>query len=289
MKGALTKMKKTWTRILSLACVAALVLAFSSCKKDPEDTKSTDPSTSTSDVSTPSTEAQTENGTVDPSASTTAPTTGGASTTAATIPAGGIQKPASAAQAVQVYNDAVAKISKTSGKYSRTMDACKILFIDLMSTDPRVPEKFNQSNATLSGAKLSKLSAGDVSSYSVSESGDNYVITFKLKDIKGNHTLGKGSGGYMYFIDFNEAKGLVTSIADTLTGGSMEIKVSTDKSVVNVSGGSFTATINKKTGKMSKATLSFKQHLEAKATVKSLGISGVAKVDGHGSVTYTVG
>lgn len=285
-------MKRTWTKILSVACVAALILSFSACKGGSgNDTTTTAPAVSDASTTAPETTTAVPDAS---GASTTAPVTGGSTTAPVTVP-GGITKPTNTAEAVALYNSAVSKISSTKAKMSRTMDSCmanaSIIKIDLMKTDPRVPEKFNLTNSNLSGAKLVNLNANDVNSMSVSESGDNYVITFKLKDLNGNINTQKGAGGYMYFIDFNEAKGLVKSIADTLTGGSMVIEVQQHKDTkVNALGGSFSVTINKKTGKLSKATLSFKEYLEAQVKTKELGpLAGWAKVNGHGTVTYTLG
>lgn len=285
-------MKRTWTKILSVACVAALILSFSACKGgSSNDTTTTAPAVSDASTSAPETTAAVAPTDVS-GASTTAPVPGGSTTAPVTVP-GGITKPTNTAEAVALYNSAVSKISSTSAKISRTMDFAKLYLAGVPIVDIKaqggVPEAFNLSNANLSGAKLTTLNSGDVSSFKVTESGDNYVLTFGLKDLKGDSTTTKGKGGYMYFIDYNEAKTLVETIAKQITGGSIKIEVQPKGAVVNALGGSFNVTINKKTGKISKASISFKEHLEAKAQTNLAGISGIAKVDGHGTVNYTLG
>lgn len=267
-------MRKPIQKIVALCCVGAMALCFASCKPDGGD----DTTTSSAPVASESeTEAPANGG----DQSTEAPVTptennGGTST--------GITKPADKAAAVNLYNDAVGKITSTSATITRKLNSGTAAGLaDLM--DLGVPAEFDLNNAPLEGAKLSKLDAANVSSMKCEEKGDNYVITFNLNSVSGNSSLKAGDGGYMYVLDYATITSLIDTIGHKLGGDGFNLTVNESSAKLALSNGQLIVTMNKTTGALSAVQLSFVQDVEAKV---KYGISVPAKLQGQGTVSYTV-
>lgn len=269
-------MRKPIQKIVALCCVGAMALCFASCKPDTPETES--------NSLPPTTEAT--------DAPTEAPDVTDAPTEAPVAPpAGGIAKPANSADGVKLYNDALAKAGTVTATVTRNLskvEAKAMITIDVLKDVPGVNEAFALNNANLDGAKLSNLDAGSVASMSATESGDNYVIEFTLKEVNAGADAANGLGGYMYLLDYNTVNETVGSIGRSLGGENFVLEVKELQSIT-MRGGKFTVTINKTTGAMSAATLSFEEEITAKVKTSALpGVSATANVVGGGTVNYTV-
>lgn len=274
-------MRKPIQKIVAVCCVGAMALCFASCKPDAPTDTTTEPSSVVDTTVAPG------DTTVAPESTTAAP---GESTTAAPV-AGGITKPANAAAGVQLYNDALAKATKTTAKITRSLAEVKAGPMDILGTIDGVQEAFALENADLADAKLYKLEAGSVSGMTVTESGDNYVLNFTLNSVKeeaGAAGVVNGFGGYMYLLDFNTVNQTVMDIGKKLGGDAFNLEIKELKSMELVDG-EFNVTINKTTGAMSAASISFNELIKASIITSLLGpIALPANVQGGGTVNYTV-
>lgn len=266
-------MRKPIQKIVALCCVGAMALCFASCKPDDTNTETTtDPVTveSTEEPSSEESTAPVDNGGEDTSAPQNTNT--------------GIAKPGSPAEAVKLYNDAIAKKGAVTATITRKLNSGTAAGLaDLMELG--VPAEFDQTDAAVEGADLYALDVGSVSNMNVTESGDNYVITFTLNAVNGNASMKAGDGGYMYILDYPTITGLIDKIGKKLGGESFNLEVKEDSAKLGLTNGKLTATINKTTGAISAATLDFVQNVEAKV---KYGITVTAKLQGQGTVKYTV-
>lgn len=286
-------MRKNLAKIIALLMALVLVFSFAACGGDEEPTETnTENAAITEDAGTSDDTADTA-GSEDASADSQTPgdsqneskdegTQGGSTT------GGAIAKPTDKAAGVKVYNDALAKVSSTKTYVDRKLTKQNLTLIgDLNSLGP-VSESFAKGSGYVN-VKLSSLSAGDVSSYSVSEKGDNYVMTFKLNTVNGGQDLKHGKGGYMYFLTMDEVSTVVNQIGKQIGGDSFEVSIKKDKSDISLQGGQLVVTVNKNTGKMSSAVLDFTEVITGKCQTSLLGpMTVTADLVGVGKVTFTL-
>lgn len=279
--------KKTITKIVACACVAAMAVSFAACGKEkkPTDPSNSDPSTSdVSDVS--ATDAPTA------APDTTAPANNGGATNPAAPPAA--TGPTDTASAVKFYNDGVAKIGSVSATVTRALvpENCKVKVVvkDVLLTElsPEAPAEFALTDAPLEGAALYALDAASVTNTAIAESGDNYVITFKLADANFDSTSTPGTGGYMYFLDVNTVNDTVVSIGQKLTGGNMDLEIKKEQATLFLHDSTFVVTMSK-AGNIVSAELSFTEDVKGSIKTSLLGPVAVpANVQGKGTAKYTV-
>lgn len=286
-------MRKNLAKLIALMMALVLVFSFAACGGKDEDTTESDTANAvqTEDTATPDATGDTaaSDETVDSAApsetgdSKQEPGSNGGSNTPAP---GGIAVPATKEDAVKLYNDALKKISSTSAKIDRKLTKTDSSAGNLDGiTNGAVSKKFAEGSGALN-SKLSALSAADVQTYSKSESGNNIVMTFTLKNVKGGAELAHGKGGYMYFLTMDEISTVVTDIGKSISE-SFKISIKKDKSSIELQGGKLVVTVDKTTGKMSSAVLDFTEVIDGSCT--ALGVLPVnADLVGVGKVTYTL-
>lgn len=295
-------MKTKLTKLFSLLMAGALVLSLAACGGAGEDnTTGAEESNQAPNASEtfPSESNVSENA----SDSTSAPSASDVSETGSnnstqkpndadtTKPADNQQKPDNNAskapsgvnEIVSYYNAAVKKIAKVSGTYSRKITSGSVSVVNLNLTDQKYADVINRNNTALTSAEaaLKNLAASDVSSASCKESGNNYVCTISLKNKSGKDSAIKhGAGGYMYFAELSEIEKTVSDIGGVLRVEGL--KVSTAN--LTLSNGKLTITIDKASGKISKASLTFTENVDA--TIKYL-LKPAAKLNVNFTVNYT--
>lgn len=289
-------MRKNLAKIIALLMALVLVFSFAACGGDEEPTETNSENAAiTEDVAssddTADTAASEDASAEDSQASddsqaadsNDAGTQGGSTSTG-----GAIAKPADKAAGVKLFNDALAKVSSTTTYVDRKLTKQDLTLIgDLNSLGP-VSDSFAKGSGNVN-VKLSSLSAGDVSSYSFSESGNNYVMTFKLNTVSGGQDLKHGKGGYMYFLTMDEVATVVNQIGKQIGGDSFEVNIKKDKSTIQLQGGQLVVTVDKTTGKMSKAVLDFTEVITGKCQTSLLGpMTVTADLVGVGKVTFTL-
>lgn len=288
-------MRKNLAKIIALLMALVLVFSFAACGGDDEKPTETNTENAaiTEDAGTSDDTADTA-GSEDASADSQATAdsqneskeegTQGGSTTD-----GAIAKPTDKAAGVKVFNDALKKVSSTKTYVDRKLTKCDATVVGNLDKLGPVSETFAKGSGYVN-VKLSSLSASDVSSYSVSDSGNNYVMTFKLGTVSGGTNLKHGNGGYMYFLTMDEIASVVNQIGKQIGGDAFSIDMYKDKSTIDLQGGTLTVTVDKTTGKMSKAVLTFKEVIEGKckAKVGPLPANITADLVGEGTVTFTL-
>lgn len=269
--------KKTITKIIACACVAAMAVGFGACKSKPKDPTTKAPETSATDAPTETTVG----------GETTAPvaTQPGATTAPAAPGATGLVKPTDTASAVKMYNDAIAKKGAVSAIITRELVEGTAMGLSLDMLAPGAKDAFALNNAELAGADLFALDPASVASASATESGDNFVITFKLNDATLDQTGVSGANGFMYFLDAQTVIDTVVSIGKQIGGEGFVLEVNKETIVLELVGGTFTATINKTTGAISAASIGFSENVAAKL---SKPIKATVKVTGKGTVDFSV-
>jgi len=297
-------MKKNLTKLLALMMALALVFSLAACgdkteeqSTNPSDNQvaesvngdetvapadSTDPSAANAEPSSTNEESQTPGETEKPGANEgTTKASSNAGTTAA--PSVTSKLPSGKTEIVNAFNNGIVAVK---GAQTRTLKSGTIKAFGInvnLSNEQGVKDAFNRKNASLSNAKLSKISQSDVKGTpTVSGSADNYTITIQLNDVKKVSTaLQHGSNGYMYFVDLAEARTLTNDILAAFKLGTATIQEG--ESYISLKGGKIVATV--KNGKITKATLTFNELVEAKA--KWNGLTVTANIEGTASVVYT--
>lgn len=269
-------MRKPIQKIVALCCVGAMALCFASCKPDDTNTESTtDPVTveSTEEPSSEESTAPVDNGGEDTSAPQNTNT--------------GIAKPGSPAEAVKLYNDAIAKKGAVTATITRSLSEVKAAGIDVLKMVPQVPEKFDLNDAPLEGADLVALDAGSVAGMKCTESGDNYVIEFTLNALETGKEVKVGDGGYMYLLDYATIEKTVLDVGHGIDPNfTLEIK---NLKSLTIDGGKLSVTINKTTGNISAASITFNEKISATVVTSATGSFPVpANIVGGGTVKYTV-
>lgn len=289
-------MKKNLAKLIALMMALVLVFSFAACGGNDEDPTESDTANeavvNTEDTATP--DATGDTATSDDTSDTAAPGESNqddtTKKTGTDTPApGGVAAPSDKAAGVKLYNDALGKVSSTTTYVDRKLTKKKIMGIDL-DTFGDVSGTFANGSGNVN-VKLSALSAGDVKDYSYTTSGNNYVMTFTLGTVSGGTNLKHGNGGYMYFLTMDEVEKTVLDIGNLLSGGNFDITMYKDKSTIELQGGKLVVTVDKTTGKMSKATLTFKEVIEGKCKAAISGpiaVNATADLVGEGTVTFTL-
>lgn len=289
-KGEYISMKKNLAKLIALMMALVLVFSFAACGGN-EDEPSTAPADTevvgTEDAVTPDETGDTANSEADSNAGDSQAPADSKNDDKA--PEGGVAKPADKAAGVKLYNDALGKVSGTKTYVDRKLTKADATMIgDLNSLGP-VSESFAKGSGNVN-VKLSALNAGDVTNYSISENGNNYVMTFTLGTKKGGTDLKHGQAGYMYFLTMDEIATVVNQIGKQIGGDAFNIDMYKDKSSISLQGGKLVVTVDKTTGKMSTAVLSFTEVIDGKcrAKVGPLPANITADLVGQGTVTFTL-
>ncbi len=287
-------MRKNLAKLIALMMALVLVFSFAACGGNDEEptTTSANNEVVTEDAGTPGetgdTSASDETGdTATPGETGDTAAPGSTSKNDNTPAPGGVAAPTDKAAGVKLYNDALGKVSSTKTYVDRKLTKKKIMGIDL-DTFGDVSGTFANGSGYVN-VKLSALSAGDVTNYSYTTSGNNYVMTFTLGTVKGGTNLKHGNGGYMYFLTMDEVEKTVLDIGNLLSGGNFDITMYKDKSTIELQGGKLVVTVDKNTGKMSKATLTFKEVIEGKCKAAISGpiaVNATADLVGEGTVSF---
>ena len=200
--------------------------------------------------------------------------------------------PNDVASGVKLYNDAVAKKKNTGASIVRKINSAKanagFIKIDLLSFD-NVETIFAKGNGPISN-RLSSLSSKYVKDFSSKDLGNSYELKFKLKEATCDQNTKVGAFGYMHFITMDEVEVLVKQMCGELTGSSDGVKVYKDQTKLLLRDGVLTVNINKSTGKITFATLSYIEVINGKIKapiVGSLAIDAAADVEGACTVNYT--
>ena len=288
-------MKTKLTKLFSLLMAGALVLSLAACSGAGDDANTTGAEESNQAPNASETFPPASDESKNPSDSTAEPGVSDASDTGSnastqktsdagtTKPADNQQKPDNNAskapngvnEIVSYYNTAVKKIAKVSGTYSRKITSGSVTGgVNLNLVEQKYATVINRNNTALTGteATLKGLSASDVASASCKENGNNYVFTISLKNKSGkDSSIKHGAGGYLYFAELSEIEKAVYDIGV----------------VLGVKGiGKLTVTSDKTSGKISKATLTLTEDVDA--TASYLFLKPAAKLSVNFTVNYTV-
>ena len=303
-------MKKKLAKLLALGMSIALVFSLAACGDD----VTTEESTTDEAVV----------GLVDGEDPSAEPATGdetatGESESQSEAPADPNAVPTNKAGIVNMFNGAVDKISSKSATYTRAVarsgGAISALGFDAIQFEADGNENgrwnytvlsanFDQSNQPLPGDKtiFNKVDANSVSGAEAKDNGNTIEISLSLKDAtvsqdekNQGRNLGLGTGGYMYFINFEETASIIKSVVggpkyDGTKGGfalPSHDKVTLNSATFTLTGGKLTATIDKASGKMTKASLSFTEKISGKATYIFAPVT--ANISGSGTINYTFG
>lgn len=294
-------MKKNLARLLALGMSIALVFSLAACGGNGDEPDTTDPST---EAITQDEGATNNEGDSTPVESGSDSASEGGSDAA---PNGAVTKPASKDAAVSLYNSAVKKIGSLKATYSRTFLDGNLSLSDGMKVNlgkddawnhAVVKYNFDKSNAALPAdkTKLVAVSAGDIASYTASESDNAVTIDFKL-NTKSGSGLTSGAGGYMYLIDKDEAQSVIKAVANSdkkadgngQNGGfALPGSISVESADITMSNGTLSVTIDKASGKIKTAKLYVKETLKGAAKYKILVTLNVtANISGEATVNYT--
>lgn len=288
-------MRKNLAKLIALMMALVLVFSFAACGGD----KDEQPSDTTNEavVNTEDTVAPGETGDTAASDGTSDTAAPGESkqddatnkTDPDTPAPGGVAAPSDKAAGVKLFNDALGKVSSTTTYVDRKLTKCDATIVGNLDKLGPVSETFAKGSGNVN-VKLSSLSAGDVKDYSYTTSGNNYVMTFKLGTVNGSTNLKHGNGGYMYFLTMDEIATVVNQIGKQIGGNSFSIEMYKDQSSISLQGGTLTVTVDKTTGKMSKAVITFKEVIDGKckAKVGPLPANITADLVGEGTVTFTL-
>lgn len=295
LKGEYIPMRKNLAKLIALMMALVLVFSFAACGGD----KDEQPSDTTNEavVNTEDTVAPGETGDTAASDGTSDTAAPGESkqddatnkTDPDTPAPGGVAAPSDKAAGVKLFNDALGKVSSTTTYVDRKLTKCDATIVGNLDKLGPVSETFAKGSGNVN-VKLSSLSAGDVKDYSYTTSGNNYVMTFKLGTVNGSTNLKHGNGGYMYFLTMDEIATVVNQIGKQIGGNSFSIEMYKDQSSISLQGGTLTVTVDKTTGKMSKAVITFKEVIDGKckAKVGPLPANITADLVGEGTVTFTL-
>lgn len=295
LKGEYIPMRKNLAKLIALMMALVLVFSFAACGGDkdeqPSDTTN-EAVVNTEDTAAPGETGDTaaSDGTSDTAAPGESKQDDATNKTDPDTPApGGVAAPSDKAAGVKLFNDALGKVSSTTTYVDRKLTKCDATIVGNLDKLGPVSETFAKGSGNVN-VKLSSLSAGDVKDYSYTTSGNNYVMTFKLGTVNGSTNLKHGNGGYMYFLTMDEIATVVNQIGKQIGGNSFSIEMYKDQSSISLQGGTLTVTVDKTTGKMSKAVITFKEVIDGKckAKVGPLPANITADLVGEGTVTFTL-
>lgn len=272
--------KNVIIKIMSFACVTAMAVSFASCAKKPASTVPSASEPSVSDVSEPTSGDKLTN-----LSETTLNDSTVASQTSVTDGTVNV-RPTDTASAVQLYNNAIAKKGTVSATISREMLGGKVAVIEIASIAPTAAEQFRLKDSPLPGADIYALDASSVANTSVQEVGENYVITFTLNDANLNLSSTYGDSGYMYYLDVAMIGETINNIGQSIMNDpTYDFTIKEDKVDISATNGKFVVTINKATGAISSAEISFMEDIRVPL---SKPIPGIAKVQCEGSAKFTI-
>lgn len=288
-------MRKNLAKLIALMMALVLVFSFAACGGDkdeqPSDTTN-EAVVNTEDTATPGETGDTAAS--DETSDTAAPgeskqddTTNKTDTPAP----GGVAVPSTKDEAVKLYNDALGKVSSTKANVTRKLTKKDLTIVGDLDklTNGEASKQFAAGGGNLAGAKLSSLSASNVSNYTKTTSGNNIVMTFTLNTTSGGTNLKHGNGGYMYFLTMDEIDSVVNQIGKSIGGDGFNVNIKKDKSSISLENGKFVVTVDKTTGKMSSAVLSFKEVIVGKCTTSLVpGLTLTADLVGEATVNYTL-
>lgn len=295
LKGEYIPMRKNLAKLIALMMALVLVFSFAACGGDkdeqPSDTTN-EAVVNTEDTATPGETGDTAAS--DETSDTAAPgeskqddTTNKTDTPAP----GGVAVPSTKDEAVKLYNDALGKVSSTKANVTRKLTKKDLTIVGDLDklTNGEASKQFAAGGGNLAGAKLSSLSASNVSNYTKTTSGNNIVMTFTLNTTSGGTNLKHGNGGYMYFLTMDEIDSVVNQIGKSIGGDGFNVNIKKDKSSISLENGKFVVTVDKTTGKMSSAVLSFKEVIVGKCTTSLVpGLTLTADLVGEATVNYTL-
>lgn len=294
-------MKNFFAKTTALIITIAIIISLAACgDKNEFDGSTTDNdktdiiSESYSDNAETESDTDTINNSTETEATLKTETSSKTSETQPTSTSNGnsVAIPNDIASGVKLYNDAVAKKKNTGASIVRKINSAKanagFIKIDLLSFD-NVETIFAKGNGPIDN-RLSSLSSKYVKEFSSKDLGSSYELKFKLKEATCDQNTKVGAFGYMHFITMDEVEVLVKQMCGELTGSSDGVKVYKDQTKLLLRDGVLTVNINKSTGKMTSATLSYIEVINGKIKapiVGSLAIDAAADVEGACTVNYT--
>ena len=302
-KGVNIIMNKKIAKLLALGMSIAMVFSLAACGDDTADESSTEAPTTT--------EAITEAPAV-PATGESESVSEGESGEPVSTEAPGV--PTDKAGIVNLFNSAVDKISSTSATYDRTIATSGGLVNAMgykLKFDQNGDESaqwqydvlagnFDRKGETLESPVFTKLDSSAVADATAKDNGDSISIDITLNDTTVNQstdsgsgaTDGWGTGGYMYFVNFNMMDELLTKVIkgpkynyETKVGGfDLPFNPSLKDATFTLTGGKLTATLTKD-GKLTSASVSFSETLEADAKVS--GLPADCYFTGSGTVNFS--
>ena len=232
-------------KVLALILTLSLLFCFAACgKTDIDETTTTLPTTTQ-----PTTVPTTIPTTVPTTLSTTLPTT---ETTAVTT-----TQPAPT-DALSVFNNALLISKPVSATYDRTAitgkfetgDSKADKFLNgFIGSETLTPQNAVGLPADVSA--FTSIYAENISSSNISDNGTTYVLTFNLNNIQVSSTDKPAKGGYMYFMDGNEATSAIQKANDQI--------VMKNIGTVSLSNGILTVNIDKSNNRIVSAKLTLKE------------------------------
>ena len=302
-RGKYITMNKKIAKLLALGMSIALVFSLAACGDTTETPD--EPETTTEEVIT--TEAPAEPVTGEAESVSESESGEPASTEAPGVPTDktGI---------VNLFNSAVDKISSTSATYDRTIATSGGLVNAMgykLKFDQNGDESaqwqydvlsgnFDRKGEPLENPVFTKLDSSAVANAIAKDNGDSISIDITLNDTTVNQstdsgsgaTDGWGTGGYMYFVNFNMMDELLTKVIkgpkynyETKVGGfDLPLNPSLKDATFTLTGGQLTATLTKD-GKLTSASVSFSETLEANAKVS--GLPADCYFTGSGTVNFS--
>lgn len=232
-------------KVLALILTLSLLFCFAACgKTDIDETTTTLPTTTQ-----PTTVPTTIPTTVPTTVPTTLPTT---ETTAVTT-----TQPAPT-DALSVFNNALLISKPVSATYDRTAitgefesgnSAFDSFLNGFIGEETLTPQ--NAVGLPADAAAFTAITADSISSSNLADNGTAYALTFNLNSIQVSATDKPAKGGYMYFMDGNEAMSAIQKANAQI--------IMTNTGTVSLSGGILTANIDKATGKFTSAKLTLKE------------------------------
>ena len=301
-KGVNITMNKKISKLLALGMSIAMVFSLAACGDNTADEPSTEAPTTEATTEAPAVPATGESDSVPESESGEQPSTD----------APGV--PTDTAGVINLFNSAVDKISSTSATYDRTIATSGGLVNAMgykLKFDQNGDESaqwqydvlsgnFDRKDEPLNNPVFAKLDSGAVANATAKDNGDSISIDITLKDTKVNQstdsgsgaTDGWGTGGYMYFVNFNMMDELLTKVIkgpkynyETKVGGfDLPLNPSLKDATFTLTGGKLTATLTKD-GKLTSASVSFAETLEANAKVS--GLPADCYFTGSGTVKFS--
>lgn len=197
----------------------------------------------------------------------------------------GMAAPKNAAEAMKMYNDAIAKTS-ISGKMTKVNlnKAEASLVGDLKALHPDVEPTFKSETIKKFNNKLFPINNATLKS--ASKSGNVITINFALAPVAPKTNPAYGENGFAYFVTADEAKDTVTKIIAKIGKVAEDLKIKI-KSIDSIGlTGTMQVKIDANTGKLISAEYSFTETVKGKASAV-LFPNLTVDIIGSGTCTYT--